>query len=142
MTKEMVDLVLNSTPPDELTAGSIAQDLRSEHSPTHVWLRRVAFLLAAASPVLGCSGSGSLDPCAAYAAKVVSCDSYSGYSQEYVEQMCDYYLAYSSQYGVSCHAAFEDYYACISRLSCTQIENDDYSACTYQENQLSVHCDS
>ena len=139
---ELIEVVMKPTPPDETKESGVEQDPRSLQSPTQVWLRRVAFLLAAAAPALGCSGSGSKDVCAAYASKMVACDSYyANYSQEYVEQMCDSYLVYASQYGAWCHAAFEDYYACISHLSCTQIENGNYDACSAEENQIDEHCD-
>lgn len=143
MTKKLIDLVLEPPAPNDPGARGAEGDPRFEHSPANVWLRRVAFLLAAASPALGCSDSGSSDPCVAYAEKMVTCDGYyAGYSQEYVEQICQEYLQYASHYGASCHAAFEDYYACISHLSCAQIENDDYSECTSESNQVSIHCDS
>lgn len=143
MMKELTEAVLNPTPPEETSDGGVEQDPQRQFNPTQVWLRRVAFLIAAASPALGCSDPGvgsSGDVCAAYAAKTVTCDYYAGYTQEYVEQQCDIYLAYASQYGAFCHAAYEDYYACVSHLSCATIDGGG-EYCTAEGNQVAARCD-
>jgi hypothetical protein len=105
------------------------------------------FALSSTFAVPGCGkkdgGPSREEICETYAAKAVECG-----DPEYVAQLplieayCEYYIAYySSQYGASCGEAMEDMFACLSNLTCSQIENDQLGLCGGEMAAFEAACE-
>lgn len=75
--------------------------------------------------------------CQAYAAKVVEC--IPGTNLEFEGGSCQAYLNDIFYYsGAACGAAYEEYYACINELSCSELEMDIF--CDSQAQKIEATC--
>ena len=78
--------------------------------------------------------------CEKYAAKVIECEPEYAQQQVLFEAYCEYYLAYyTSQYGEACGEAMEEFFTCLTGLTCAQIEGNA-SPCASQEAAWEASC--
>jgi hypothetical protein len=104
------------------------------------------FALSGTFLVPGCGkkdeGPSIEDICEDFAAKFVECNGPEYAAQQGLFQaQCEYSLAYySSYYGEACGQAQEDYYACVSKLSCAQINDGQLGPCSVHESAIGEHC--
>jgi len=74
------------------------------------------------------TAGGDIPPaCQSYGDAIETC--FAGYGADAATSCATYHAMYTENYGAECIAAFEDWLACLSALSCEDLEMEEPAAC-------------
>jgi hypothetical protein len=85
------------------------------------------------------TGGGDIPPaCVAYGDAIEAC--FAGYGADAAASCANYHATYNENYGAECVAAYEDFLACLSMLTCKELEMDPDTVCVAEQDAQAMAC--
>jgi hypothetical protein len=85
------------------------------------------------------TGGGDIPPaCASYGDAIEAC--FAGYGADAAASCANYHATYTENYGAECVAAYEDFLACLSALTCEELMMDPADVCVAEQDAQAMVC--